>query len=106
MRRALPEFGARRTLDVWRGLRPCTPDGLPVIGRVPGVENAILATGHGMWGLQLAPLTGRVVKVNFPLANSPEYVNQEPYDGGWMIQIELSSPEEAKKLVDWILGLS
>jgi len=32
-----------------------------VIDRVPGVENAILATGHGMWGLQLAPLTGRMV---------------------------------------------
>jgi D-amino-acid dehydrogenase len=61
VRRALPGFGSRRTLDVWRGLRPCTPDGLPVIGRVPDVENAILATGHGMWGLQLAPLTGRLV---------------------------------------------
>jgi D-amino-acid dehydrogenase len=60
-RRAMPHFGARRTLDVWRGLRPCTPDGLPVIGRVRGIENAVLATGHGMWGLQLAPLTGRLV---------------------------------------------
>ena len=46
---------------VWRGLRPCTPDGLPLIGRVPGVENVTLATGHGMWGLQLAPVTGRLV---------------------------------------------
>ena len=61
VRQALPGFGSRRTLDVWRGLRPCTPDGLPVIGRVPNVENAILATGHGMWGLQLAPVTGRLV---------------------------------------------
>ena len=60
-RRAMPRFGARRTLDVWRGLRPCTPDGLPLIGRVRGIENAVLATGHGMWGLQLAPLTGRLV---------------------------------------------
>ena len=57
----MPRFGARRTLDVWRGLRPCTPDGLPVIGRVRGIENAVLATGHGMWGLQLAPVTGRLV---------------------------------------------
>jgi D-amino-acid dehydrogenase len=60
-RQAIPHFGDRRTLDVWRGLRPCTPDGLPVIGRVRGINNAVLATGHGMWGLQLAPLTGRLV---------------------------------------------
>jgi D-amino-acid dehydrogenase len=60
-RRALPRLGSRRTLEIWRGLRPCTPDGLPVIGRAPDVENAILATGHGMWGLQLAPVTGRLV---------------------------------------------
>jgi D-amino-acid dehydrogenase len=61
VRRAMPQFGQRRMLDVWRGLRPCTPDGLPVIGRIPWLDNAILATGHGMWGLQLAPLTGQLV---------------------------------------------
>lgn len=61
VRRAIPQFGDRRPLDVWRGLRPCTPDGLPVIGRIPSLDNAILATGHGMWGLQLAPLTGQLV---------------------------------------------
>jgi D-amino-acid dehydrogenase len=60
-RRALPRFGSRPTLEVWRGLRPCTPDGLPVLGRAPNVENAVFATGHGMWGLQLAPVTGRLV---------------------------------------------
>src|SRR3954467_10340913 len=46
-----------------------------------------------------APLTGRVLKVNSPLADSPEYVNEEPYDGGWMIQIELSNPAETEKLM-------
>jgi D-amino-acid dehydrogenase len=60
-RRALPRFGSRPTLEVWRGLRPCTPDGLPVLGRAPNVENAMFATGHGMWGLQLAPVTGRLL---------------------------------------------
>ncbi|HKG66199.1 MAG TPA: FAD-dependent oxidoreductase [Solirubrobacteraceae bacterium] len=44
-----------------RGLRPCTPDGLPVIGRPPAIENATLAAGHGMWGLQLAPVTSELV---------------------------------------------
>ncbi len=60
-RRAMPRLASRRTLEVWRGLRPCTPDGLPVIGRSARVENAVFATGHGMWGLQLAPLTGSLV---------------------------------------------
>jgi D-amino-acid dehydrogenase len=58
---ALPGLVGRRTLEVWRGLRPCTPDGLPAIGRPAGIDNVVLATGHGMWGLQLAPLTGRLV---------------------------------------------
>jgi glycine cleavage system H protein len=48
----------------------------------------------------LAPLTGKVLKVNSPLADSPEYVNQEPYDGGWMVQIEITDPAETKKLMD------
>ena len=72
MRRAMPQFGSRRTLEVWRGLRPCTPDGLPVIGRAPDVENAVLATGHGMWGLQLAPVTGRLV-ASIVAAEQPEH---------------------------------
>jgi len=46
-----------------------------------------------------APFSGRVVKVNSPLGDSPEYVNEEPYDGGWMIQIELGNPDELKKLM-------
>jgi glycine cleavage system H protein len=47
-----------------------------------------------------APVSGKVVKVNTTLQDSPEYVNQEPYDGGWMIQIEMSKPEETKQLMD------
>ena len=47
-----------------------------------------------------APFTGKVVKVNTPLADSPEYVNEEPYDEGWLIQIELGKPDEVKALMD------
>ena len=57
----LRDFGTRTVERVWRGLRPCSPDGLPIVGRAPGLDNLVLATGHGMWGLQLAPLTGRLV---------------------------------------------
>jgi D-amino-acid dehydrogenase len=59
--RALPAFHERGATHVWRGLRPCTPDGLPVIDRAPELENVFLATGHGMWGLQLAPVTAQLV---------------------------------------------
>ncbi len=45
----------------WSGLRPCTPDGLPVIGAHPRADRVILATGHGMLGVTLGPLTGRLV---------------------------------------------
>ncbi|MBC7919863.1 MAG: FAD-dependent oxidoreductase [Ferruginibacter sp.] len=46
---------------VWRGLRPCSPDGLPYIGRVRRFDNLTLATGHGMMGLSLGPATGKLV---------------------------------------------
>jgi D-amino-acid dehydrogenase len=50
-----------RVVEVWSGLRPCTPDGLPMIGRAVGFDNLVVATGHGMSGLQLAPVTRRLV---------------------------------------------
>ncbi|WP_138993901.1 FAD-binding oxidoreductase [Larkinella sp. C7] len=46
---------------VWSGLRPCSPDGLPYIGRVSGFENLTLATGHGMMGVSLGPASGKLV---------------------------------------------
>ncbi len=48
-------------ISEWCGLRPCTPDGLPVIGRVPGCEGAFVTTGHAMLGLTLGPITGSLV---------------------------------------------
>jgi len=45
----------------WRGLRPCTPDGLPVVGAHRRASRVVFATGHGMLGVTLAPLTGRLV---------------------------------------------
>jgi len=46
-----------------------------------------------------APLAGKVVKVNSPLQDSPEYVSEDPYDGGWMIQVEVANPDDLKKLM-------
>lgn len=45
----------------WCGLRPVSPDGMPYLGRAPSWKNLILATGHAMMGLSLAPGTGKIV---------------------------------------------
>ena len=50
-----------RVWKAWAGLRPCTPDGMPVIDTADGLENLILATGHGMLGVSLGPVTGKIV---------------------------------------------
>lgn len=47
--------------EVWYGLRPCSPDGLPYIGRSRKIKNLIFATGHAMMGLSLGPGTGKIV---------------------------------------------
>ena len=45
----------------WRGLRPCSPDGLPFIGRTTKFANLSIATGHAMMGMSLGPVTGRLL---------------------------------------------
>lgn len=51
---------ARVNDQVWSGFRPCTPDGLPLVGRI-GPRNLTVASGHAMIGITLAPVTGRIV---------------------------------------------
>lgn len=46
---------------IWYGFRPCSPDGLPYIGYTKGLKNLIVAGGHGMMGVSLAPITGKLV---------------------------------------------
>ncbi len=61
---------------LWYGYRPCSPDGLPYIGRVN--SNTIVATGHAMIGLSLGAGTGKLVA---ELANQqPSSVDLKPYD--------------------------
>jgi D-amino-acid dehydrogenase len=57
----LATLGDLDGLEIWRGLRPCTPDGLPIIGRPSRFDNLILATGHAMIGVSLGPVTGKLV---------------------------------------------
>ena len=58
-----PEFRADdfQGVAAWRGLRPCSPDGLPYIGRTRSAFNLLVGTGHAMMGVSLAPITGKVL---------------------------------------------
>jgi D-amino-acid dehydrogenase len=47
--------------EIWRGLRPCTPDGVPILGRTARYPNLLLATGHQMLGLQSATGSGKLI---------------------------------------------
>lgn len=64
--KAVPEYYPGMKIKdagpVWFGYRPCTPDGMPYIGPLQNDSAVIMATGHAMMGLSLAPVTGRIVK--------------------------------------------
>jgi len=55
------DIASLELIEIWRGLRPCSPDGLPYLGRSRRYDNLIIATGHGMKGISLAPITGKLV---------------------------------------------
>ncbi len=57
----VPQLAAAKMHFAWAGLRPGTADGLPIIGALPGYENAYAATGHYRNGILLGPLTGELV---------------------------------------------
>jgi glycine cleavage system H protein len=46
-----------------------------------------------------APLSGTVLEVNSELSNAPEFVNDDPYDGGWLVVIEIADAEEMNLLM-------
>lgn len=59
--RFMPALAGAEPIGLWRGLRPITPDGLPFIGRVPHLDNAIVAAGHCMLGITQGPASGKLV---------------------------------------------
>lgn len=81
VKRFIPHFDIDQVNQdiAWSGLRPCTPDGLPLVGRVPKLGNVCLAAGHAMLGLTLAPITGRLIS---------ELISEQPSekltDNRWM----------------------
>lgn len=61
--RYYPEFKPSDfdAVQPWRGLRPCSPDGLPYLGRTERFANLSLNTGHAMMGLSLGPISGKLM---------------------------------------------
>ncbi|UTZ28919.1 glycine cleavage system protein GcvH [Vibrio campbellii] len=47
-----------------------------------------------------SPITGEVVEINEELEDSPELINEEPYEGGWIVKVKLSDPSELDELKD------
>jgi glycine/D-amino acid oxidase-like deaminating enzyme len=59
--------------------RPVTDDGLPLIGRVPGLAGCYVATGHGPWGMLNAPATGQAL-AELIVDGVPSLVDLRPFD--------------------------
>ncbi|HEX9031156.1 MAG TPA: FAD-dependent oxidoreductase [Streptosporangiaceae bacterium] len=61
VRSYLPGLEVGPDQEVWSGLRPCTPDSLPLLGRAGSYRNLSVACGHGYIGMGLAPVGGRLI---------------------------------------------
>jgi D-amino-acid dehydrogenase len=67
----------RAVRQKWTGWRPMTWDSLPIIGRPRSVRNALVAAGHNMLGMTLAPATGRLV-ADLAMERTP-FVDAAPF---------------------------
>ena len=56
-----PDLGNAELLSAGACFRPITQDGLPLLGRIPGMEGAYVATGHSVWGMLNAPASGEAM---------------------------------------------
>ena len=48
----------------------------------------------------IAPLSGEVLAVNEAVSETPELINEDPYDAGWLVKVRLKDPSETDKLLD------
>jgi D-amino-acid dehydrogenase len=68
---------AKPVIESWHGWRPMTPDSLPFIGRVPALDNVLVAAGHGMLGVSMSPATGRLI-AELATGQTP-HIDPQPY---------------------------
>jgi glycine/D-amino acid oxidase-like deaminating enzyme len=77
--RLSPAFSAARIIARQACFRPVTRDGLPLIGKVPGMDNAYVATGHNVWGILNAPATGEAM-AELIVEGAARSVDLSPFD--------------------------
>ena len=65
-------------------------------------KNDVLGTVESVKAVSdiYAPISGKIVKVNTPLGDTPEYLSDDPYDEGWMVQLEATNEAELAELMD------
>jgi glycine oxidase len=76
----IPALKLARTASTWAGLRPGSPDGLPMLGRLPGWANVWVATGHFRNGILLSPVSGKLMAESIAAGRPLERL--KPFDPG------------------------
>ncbi|MBV9859155.1 MAG: FAD-binding oxidoreductase [Alphaproteobacteria bacterium] len=90
-----PVLAAAKVLAAQACYRPIARDGLPLIGRVPGTDNAYVATGHSVWGILNAPATGEAV-AELLLDGAPRAVDLAPFDPGRFAPLDPRVPSASR----------
>ena len=75
--RLVPALHEAAMVTSWACLRPAAPDGLPLLGRVPGRQGLVVATGHFRNGILLAPITGQIIAAL--IVNGGSSIPLEPF---------------------------
>jgi glycine oxidase len=70
----VPELEHTGIADIWSGLRPWSQDSYPILGKAPGWENVILATGHGPGGFELSAITGKTIAELITTGQTPALI--------------------------------
>ncbi len=70
----VPELEHAAIADIWSGLRPWSQDSYPILGKAPGWENVILATGHGPGGFELSAITGKTIAELITTGQTPALI--------------------------------
>ncbi len=70
----VPELEHATIADFWSGLRPWSQDSYPILGKAPGWENVILATGHGPGGFELSAITGKMIAELITTGQTPALI--------------------------------
>jgi glycine/D-amino acid oxidase-like deaminating enzyme len=85
-----PALASAKILARQACYRPITRDGLPLIGRVPGVEGAYIATGHSVWGILNAPATGEAI-AELITEGAAHTIDLSPFDPGRLPPLDPAS---------------